>query len=120
MVIIIAQGSELQRVLYALAARQLLPDATMVVSRLVYLDGTSDPFALRGQALDGAISEVARFVTIACRLGRSGAAAPGPDARDRFNDLRLALPADLEAYFQRKQTAFNRASSELSPLWSRP
>lgn len=118
--IIIAQGSELQRVLYALAARQLLPDATMVVSRLVYLDGTSDPFALKEQALDDAISEVAKFVTIACRLGRSGSAAPGPDARDRFNDLRLALPADLEAYFQRKQAAFNQASSELSPLWSRP
>jgi ATP-dependent helicase/DNAse subunit B len=117
--IIIAQGSELQRVLYALAARQLLPDATKVVSRLVYLDGTSDPFALSGQALDDAISEVVRFVGIAIRLGLSGAVAPGPDARDRFNDLRLALPADLEAYFQRKQAAFNQVSNELSPLWSR-
>ena len=118
--IIIAQGSELQRVLYALAVHQLLPDATKMVSRLVYLDGTSDPFGLKGQALEDAIATVAKYVTIACQLGRSGTAIPGPDARDRFNDLRLALPADLEGYFHRKQTAFNQASSDLSPLWSKP
>ena len=43
---VLDEGRELQRVLYAAAVSQLLPEAARVVARLVYLDGTSQPFAL--------------------------------------------------------------------------
>jgi hypothetical protein len=42
----------------------------------------------------------------------------GPDARDKFNVLRLALPADVESYFIAKQAAFAASSRDLSTLWS--
>jgi ATP-dependent helicase/DNAse subunit B len=47
-VIVVDGGRELQRVLYAIAVRQLLPDANTVISRLVFLDGTSAPYQLKG------------------------------------------------------------------------
>jgi hypothetical protein len=118
--IVIDRGRELQRVLYAIAVRQLLPDAATVISRLVFLDGSSKPYQLNGPVLDSAAQDVAQFLDIACALVRRGGACPGPDAQDRYNDLRLALPIDLDAYFQRKGTGFRDLFRELSPLWSKP
>lgn len=117
--IVIDRGRELQRVLYAIAVRQLLRDAAVVISRLVFLDGSSKPYPLTGPVLDAAAQDVTQFLDIACALVRRGGAHPGPDARDRYNDLRLALPIDLEAYFQRKGAAFRELARELSPLWSK-
>jgi hypothetical protein len=117
--IVLSQGSELQRVLYALAVRQLVPDSA-VVARLVYLKDDSPPIALRGGALDAAIGDTIAFVEVARRLVEAGLAFPGPDAKDKYNDMRLAHPADLDAYLQNKQAAFATASRELSRLWSRP
>jgi hypothetical protein len=118
--IVIDQGRELQRVLYAMAVRHVLPDTTTVISRLVFLDGTSTPYQLKGEALDTAATDVAQFLDIACKLVRDGGICPGPDAQDRYNDLRLALPADFDAYFQRKGAAFRALCRELAPLWSKP
>jgi len=115
--IVLDRGRELQRVLYAVAVRQLMPDATTVISRLVFLDGTSEPYQLKGDVLEVAATDVARFLDFACALIRSGNACPGPDARDRYNDLRLALPADIDSYFQRKGAAFKDMSRDLSQLW---
>lgn len=118
--IVIDQGRELQRILYAMAVRHLLPDTTTVISRLVFLDGTSTPYQLKGEALDAAATDVAQFLGIACTLVRGGGICPGPDAQGRYNDLRLALPADFDAYFQRKGAAFRALCRELAPLWSKP
>jgi hypothetical protein len=118
--IVIDQGRELQRVLYAMAVRHLLPDTTTVISRLVFLDGTSTPYQLKGKTLDTAATDVAQFLDIACTLVRGGGICPGPDAQDRYNDLRLALPTDFDAYFQRKGAAFRALCRELAPLWSKP
>jgi PD-(D/E)XK nuclease superfamily len=117
--IVLDGGRELQRVLYAMAVRQLLPDATTVISRLVFLDGTSEPYQLKGDVLESAETDAARFLDAACALVRGGKACPGPDARDRYNDLRLALPADIDSYFQRKGAAFRDMSCNLSPLWGK-
>jgi hypothetical protein len=117
--IVLEGGRELQRVLYAIAVRQLLPDVTTVISRLLFLDGTSEPFQLKGDVLEVAATDAARFLDIACALVRSGYACPGPDARDRYNDLRLALPADLDSYFQRKGAAFRDMFRDLSLLWGK-
>jgi hypothetical protein len=117
--IVLDGGRELQRVLYAIAVRQLLPDVTTVISRLVFLDGTSEPYQLKGDALEIAATDATQFLDVACALVRSGNTCPGPDARDRYNDLRLALPADIDSYFQRKGTTFRDMSRDLSPLWGK-
>jgi hypothetical protein len=91
-----------------------------VISRLVYLDGASQPFSLRGDTLDGAVKDISHYLNLACAQLRDGRACLGPDARDKFHDLRLALPADTESYFITKQAAFAACSRELSALWSRP
>jgi RecB family exonuclease len=117
--IVLDGGRELQRVLYAIAVRQLLPDATTVISRLVFLDGTSEPYQLRGDVLESAETDATRFLDAAYALVRSGKTCPGPDARDRYNDLRIALPADIDSYFQRKGAAFRDMSNDLSPLWGK-
>ena len=118
--IVVSQGRELQRVLYAMAVRSLVPDAKTIVSRLVYLNDKSSPLSLTGAALDSAISEVSSFVAIARNLIEGGSAVPGPDATNEYNDMRLAHPADLEGYLQHKQAVFADVCRDLSALWSRP
>ena len=61
----------------------------------------------------------AKFIGIASRIVRSCSAVPGPDARERFHDMRLALPADCDAYLRRKEDAIITALGELAPLWGR-
>ncbi len=118
--VVLGKGNEVQRVLYAMAVRSLLPRATNVHSRLLYLGGAcAAPFSLRGSDLDAAISTLSGFVRIADALLKAGTAAPGPEASD-FNDMRLAHPADFDSYLRRKAAAFARACRELSPLWSTP
>jgi hypothetical protein len=118
--IVLAGGGELQRVLYAMAARVLLPEVRMIVSRLVYLAGDNAPMRLQGEPLDAAMAEAAQFIELATDVVRTGAAVPGPDAGDRYHDLRLALPADRDAYLRRKDRAFLDALDTLAPLWGRP
>jgi ATP-dependent helicase/DNAse subunit B len=119
--IVIARGNELQRVLYAMAVRQLLPDVRSVASRLLYLAEETAPCALEGEALDNAIAEVTQFVALACEMVRNGATVRGEDAHEKsHDDLRLALPADRDAYLRRKQRTFAEANKALLSLWSRP
>lgn len=118
--IVLARGNELQRVLYALAARQLLPDISKSPSRLLYLAEETAPCVLEGEVLDNAIAEVTGFVVAALQIVRSGATVRGEDAQDKgHDDLRLALPADREAYLRRKQQPFAEANRGLRPLWGR-
>ena len=118
--VVVGRGSEVQRVLYAMAVQSLLPRAESVYSRLLYLGDESPPYSLRGEDLDRAATTLAQFVRAADGLLRAGSAAPGPDAVDRYNDMRLAHPADLDAYFRRKVAAFDAACRGLSALWSAP
>lgn len=118
--LVLGQGGEVQRVLYAAAARQLLPDLRQTVSRLVYLRDGPAGASLTSEPLDAAIAEAEGFVRIATGLLRAGAAAPGPDALESYNDLRLALPAALDLYLRRKGAAFEASAGPLTPLWSRP
>ncbi|MDQ7250542.1 PD-(D/E)XK nuclease family protein [Dongia sedimenti] len=118
--IVLAGGAELQRVTYAAAVRCLLPEVRQVVSRLTYLRGGPEAHALSGDALDAAIADTERFIAAAVALVSDGAAPPGPDAREPFNNLRLALPADLENYLFRKSRALWTAAGELPTFWSAP
>jgi hypothetical protein len=118
--VVLAGGRELQRVVYAIAARQLLPELTRVITRLIFLGEAATLFELKGDELENACKEAEQYLDCACELLRKGHACPGPDAREDYYDLRLALPADLQGYFQRKGTAFKEVSRALSPLWGRP
>lgn len=115
--IVLGRGAELQRVLYAIAAKQLVPDNPRVIARLVFL-GTDQPKPYRLPDVDQAITDVAAYVSAASDLLRRGLALPGPDARDDWNDFRLALPAAPAIYFQTKQAAFGRAFGDFARIWS--
>lgn len=114
---VIAGGAELQRVLYGLACRQLLPATPTIRTRLIYLKDEPAIFFLSD--LDGAIAQTAAFVNAACDALTRGHAVPGPAAEGRLNDLRLALPAS-QAYFRRKQAAFTAAAGDLVRFWELP
>jgi hypothetical protein len=113
----IAGGAELQRVLYGLACRQLLPATSVIRTRLIYLKDEPAIFFLSD--LGGAIAQTAGFVNTACDALTRGHSVPGPAAEARFNDLRLALPAS-PAYFRRKQGAFRAAAGDLVRFWELP
>ena len=106
-------GRELQRVLYATAISQLVPDVRRIVARLLYLGGAVDVRPLDGDELDQAMSDLGRHASAAIDELLKGRALPGPDAYDKFSGHRLALPADLELYRQIKGRALFEASTLL-------
>jgi hypothetical protein len=118
--VILGGGAELQRVIYAAAVRQGLPNIRQIVSRLVYLRDGPATHGLSGDLLDASIAEAERFIAVAAALIASGAAPPGPDVEDRYNDLRLALPAELDAYLRRKAAARAAVAGQLPAFWGRP
>lgn len=115
--IVLGRGAELQRVLYALAARQLVQDNPRIIARLVFL-GTDRPRPYNLPDVDQAISDIGAHLSAAVDLLRRGVALPGPDAREDWNDFALALPAAPAVYFQSKQAALGRAFGDFARIWS--
>lgn len=117
--IVIGGGAELQRVIYAIPARQLLPEAQQLAARLVYL-GQDTPTAHRLPNLDQAISTLAHYVNGASDLLEAGRALPGLRERQPGDDFRLAFPADLEGYIRLKRASISRSFGKFTQLWSAP
>ena len=115
--IVIRGGAELQRSLYALACRQLLPDCSYIAARLLYLSDAPRDFRLTG--LDGALAQISEFLACACDFLERGVALPGQDADTPHNDLRLAMPAS-PAYYRRKRSAFAQSAGRLAKFWDAP
>jgi len=115
--IILGQGRELQRVLYAMAARALLPQVRTIVTRLVYLADDPDTFELTGEELDRATADARRHLLAAVDIVKSGRLAPRWEEDTDYDDMRLALPADRESYLRRKAEPFKVANWALSKLW---
>jgi hypothetical protein len=113
--IVIAGGAELQRVLYALACRQLLPETPPIRARLIYLKDQPAVFPLSDP--DQTIEQVSKFVTAACAALEAGKAVPGIAAEADTNDLRFALSAS-PGYFRRKRLRFRETVGELTRFWS--
>jgi hypothetical protein len=116
---IIDGGAELQRVIYAAAVRQLMPDAQRLRAQLLFL--SADP--PQEQALrdpDAAIAQLEGFVTQARTGYLAGACHAGPDAFESFNDMKLALPASLTSWRELKRAATARALSRLAGVWRAP
>lgn len=111
--IVMDGGRELQRVLYATAVKQLVPDVGRIVARLLYLGSTVDSHSRQGDELDQAMADLGRHASAAIEELLKGRALPGPDAYDKFSRYRLALPADLELYGLIKGRALAEASASL-------
>ncbi|SIT56148.1 conserved hypothetical protein [Mesorhizobium prunaredense] len=116
--IVLGQGRELQRVLYAMAVRTLLPEVRTIVTRLVYLADEPATFQLRGDELDSAIADAVKYLGAAADILRSGRIAPRTEKDINYDDMRLALPADRESYLRRKASDFRAANGTLNKLWS--
>jgi RecB family exonuclease len=110
---------ELQRVLYATAVKQLLPDTERVVARLLYLGTDITARPLEGEKLDAAMTDLSRFVLAATAALRRGYAIPGPDAFDSFSSYRIARPADIQ-FYQSRAHAFATANAPLEEARSCP
>jgi hypothetical protein len=113
--IIIGGGRELQRALYALACRQLLPETKIIRAGLVYLSDQPAVFPLHKP--DDVFSVVSEFVSAACALLESGKAMPGPGSEEVTNDLRFALPVS-PGYFRRKGLRFREVAGSLTRFWN--
>ncbi|ESZ03525.1 MULTISPECIES: PD-(D/E)XK nuclease family protein [unclassified Mesorhizobium] len=115
--VIVGGGAEVQRALYAVAIKQLIPEASTIISRLVYLDSIEPPARLEGDVLEQAEEMLLRFIDIAVEGLKAGIAYAGPDAFAGYNQLRIALPAALDRYQRRKDEGLNAAQHKLAPLW---
>jgi len=116
--IVLGQGRELQRVLYAMTVRTLLPAVRTIVARLIYLADEPAKFELRGAELDNAIDEATAFLVAAVEILRSGRLAPRWEQDVHYDDMRLALPTDHESYLRRKGADFRAANQKLGKLWN--
>lgn len=116
--IALGQGRELQRVLYAMTVRTLLPEVRTIVARLIYLAEEPSTFELRGDELDNAIVEATAFLVAAVEILRSGRIAPRWEQDAHYDDMRLAFPADRESYLRRKGPEFRAANQKLGKLWN--
>lgn len=115
--LVLGGATELQRVIYATAARQLLPQNPRVIARLIFL-GSDKPECYRLQNVDRAVAELGKYVSEALTLLRKGSALPGPDANEDDNEYRIALPAWPTTYLQRKNVALMRSFGEFTRTWS--
>lgn len=113
------QGCELQRVLYAIAVRALVPEVRSVVARLIYLADEPTTFELKGDDLDDAFTHATDYLSVAMVILRSGRIAPRWEKDAFYDDMRLALPADRESYLRRKASKFRTANQQLNKLWGR-
>jgi hypothetical protein len=115
--LVLKGGAELQRCLYAFAARSLLPGISGVSSRLLYLKAGDDGFYSLAEP-DAVLSRLAEFAAAAARLVAAGNLLPGPGAAGAFNDFAFALPGGAkETYFELKSPLIARRLADLAPLW---
>jgi hypothetical protein len=117
--ITLGQGRELQRVLYEMAVRILLPEIRTIVTRLIYLADEPARFESKGDELDAAVAKASAYPIAAVQILRSGRIALRSEQNAVYDDMRLGLPADREA-IRRKATdsvqpARNLASSGIRP-----
>ena len=114
-------GAELQRVIYAEAVRRASPMVDRIRTVIVHLAAEPTKSTLEGEALDACRAALDRGLEIAARRLRDGFAVPGGPARsDPFDPIRLALPADLDGWLNRKSAAIEAAMGPLRALWEEP
>jgi hypothetical protein len=113
--IVLNGGRELQRCLYAFATRALLGADVNVTASLYY---PRDEVDLPLQDADAVLSAVTGHLVAAVTSLRAGAAVPGTDAGNSYDDLALALPANAAAsYYRRKAMAVGQRLGAAADVW---
>jgi len=108
-------GKEIQRCLYGFAVRALLGPEVSIESALIYPRGN---VYARLENPDETLERLAGYVRTAADVIRSGKCLPGEDARDEFNDLMFALPANARStYLKRKTLAIDTALGAAIEIW---
>ena len=119
--VLLRGGLELQRVVYSVAARRMLPAGGALLSVIAHLGCEVTVYRLEGESLERCRSALDGGLSTAARRLREGWAMPGSVAREAaFDRIRLALPADLPGWLSRKRAALDEASKPLRPLWDHP
>ena len=113
--IVLNGGKELQRCLYAFAVRSLLGDDFTISASLLYL---RNQLNLSLVDLDGTLEVLTGHLKSAYANLASGAAVPGKDTGDIYDDLAFALPANAKAtYCERKKHASVERLGTATQIW---
>jgi hypothetical protein len=113
--IILNEGKELQRCLYAFAVKALLGEAVVVEPSLLYLRGQqsvsmADP--------ESALATLQGYLETARLNLAIGNAVPGIAAAETYDDLVFALPANAAAsYCKRKRPAVDELLADATEVW---
>lgn len=108
-------GNELQRCLYSVAVRALLPGIQHVDASLLY------PTEQRLFTLDQPdqfIGQLVSYLRLAYENIRDGKAPPGIGAESKYNKLKFAFPSNADGiYFPSKRAARDSTVGSLLTLW---
>jgi hypothetical protein len=108
-------GRELQRCLYAFAVKALMGDDVAIRASLLYPRELID---LQLDDPEGVLAEIAGYLRAARISLASGAAFPGPDTGDDYDDFAFALPANASAtYCKRKMPSVMHWLGEVAQVW---
>ena len=113
--VILNGGQELQRCLYAYAARTLLGDSVEIDAALLYPRGDR---VLRLENPEATLEELADYLAAAHVNLAAGKAVIGKETAGRYDDLAFALPANAQAsYCARKMPAAIRLLGNAVHVW---
>ena len=116
--VVLDGGKELQRCLYAFAARALLGEEVEIDASLLFLkEGVDRALADPSETLSAVVGHLA-----AARASfLSGAAVVGPDTAGAYDDLAFALPANAgQTYQLRKLAAARERLGDAALIWETP
>ena len=116
--VVLDGGKELQRCLYAFAARALLGEEVEIDASLLFLkEGVDRALADPSETLNAVVGHLA-----AARASfLSGAAVVGPDTAGAYDDLAFALPANAgQTYQPRKLAAARERLGDAALIWETP
>ena len=113
--VVLNDGKELQRCLYAFAVRSLLGDEVSIGASLLY---PRDQLVLQLDDLDDTLAALTGFLQSAHSNLVAGGAVMGVDTGEVYDDLAFALPANASAsYCERKKDAATERLGAAAEIW---
>jgi hypothetical protein len=116
--IVLNGGKELQRCLYAFAAKALLGNEVTIAASLFF---PRDQLDLQLSDPDATLGEISGYLRAARASLGAGHSLTGPDAGDVYDALAFALPANAAAtYCKRKLAAITERLGDAVSVWEAP
>jgi PD-(D/E)XK nuclease superfamily protein len=117
--VVISGGRELQRCLYAFAAKTLLKRKIKVEAALLFPRAEKAEESLFPLSdVDAALEQLASAIALARSNLENGLGLPGIDAADAYNELAFALPANASgSYLKRKSELINVRLGDAVKIW---